>query len=247
MKRSLLLLSCLSIALFFIGCDGEVIGVVPDTTDTTLSDTTSNDAEAVIGNEEERIASDFVTSVKLDGVELTGSVNIQKFPRTFWAGGLTKYVVISGCIPGGEIHIDYKNKAVSLEIYKGENININQEDWDKIFADEKSDLYREYPLEALVYISWSDMRKFTESLSVDGKLIKPDLTFDEFKRTFPVSAAHGEEAYNDADRELSGAYSYSVMIGENARFFEMYSARIVFVFKDGKLLNLSILQTNNCS
>ena len=193
---------------------------------------------------------DFVTSVKLDGVELAQPVNIQKLPKAFWVDGITKMSWVSECSANGEVYIDYKNRSVKLEFFPEDNPGI---DLDGMFT-KKTKPYRKYPLKAQIWVDWKDMRGFTESLKVDDKLIKPDLTFEEFKRIFPVSAAYkyplDELLYEHAypGEEWSGAHMHDVTIGESDPDIiePPYMGSVRFFFKAGKLVKLQILQGIAC-
>jgi hypothetical protein len=188
---------------------------------------------------------DFVTSVKLDGVELASPVNIQSLPAAFWGDGVTTDVGISECTGNGEVNIEYKNKkVVRLEFFSEENQNLNL-NWDQVFAEK--DAYKNYPLKARIWISWDDMQGFTEALKVGGKLIKPGLTFDEFKKRFPVSA-QDEAAY--CTERPGDSQDYAVLIGAPVAGFQVdelaYVAHVRFAFKHGKLFQLFIFQGIAC-
>jgi hypothetical protein len=121
---------------------------------------------------------DYVDSVKLDGMEVARPVNIQSLPKAFWTGIVIQNEVFEPCTANYEVYIEYKNRKIRLEFFPELNSGL---DLDKVFA-KKTGQYMKYPLKAQVWVKWNDMQGFTESLEVGNHLIKPDLTFDEFKK-----------------------------------------------------------------
>ncbi|GHU39976.1 hypothetical protein AGMMS50289_00770 [Betaproteobacteria bacterium] len=193
---------------------------------------------------EEQVWMDSVSSVKLDGVELAKPVNIQTLPKVFWKGGVTQEIWWAGCTANGEVYLDYKNKNVKLEFFPEENEGIG---FEKIF-DKKIGYYKNYPLHARVWVKWGDIQGFTESLKLDQHQIKADLSFDEFKKMFPVSAERGHEFNKDDPERIPDAHRYFVAIGKYDPGDDAppYMSTVNFLFKDGKLIALEIFQGIAC-
>jgi hypothetical protein len=243
MNRSLLLLSTFSCAFFLVACNNSDTSAAHDV-NATVSDTAS--PEAVSNNTGTALVDDYapegaakgnyVNSAKLDGVELASSVNIQTLPEGFWAGVVSQEKTgVCDYEEGDEniVNLEYKNKKVALWFDPGYKPDIT------------SDQYRKEDAEVTIDLEGVDLQGFTE-LRLDNVLIKPTLTFDEFKKLFPLSAAR--DSYNTDDAGDADAL-YGVAFGNLTQWQEPggdMRRGITFHFKNGKLIKLSVAHPFDC-
>ena len=189
---------------------------------------------------------DSVTSVKLNGFELyNGTLSFQEVDNVFGQNGSVSTGLFSECTGNFDIDINYPNKSVRLEFYPEDNSGL---DLDRLFS-QNINVYKKSAAKARVWIEWQNMSALTESLTVGGLAVTPDLSFETFQRFFPVSA----DKANRYSFSENGMTSYFV-IGSNGDNDESeqesvdlaYIHSVKFTFKDGTLFKLEVLQGIAC-
>ncbi|MDR1461579.1 MAG: hypothetical protein LBI68_00290 [Azoarcus sp.] len=187
---------------------------------------------------------DRAESVKVNGVELSGAVSTEVLPANFWEGKLES-INFYGCTANYNIRLDYKDKKATLEIFSEDNPKI---DLEKIFSQQEYD-HKKHPVKARIWLDWFDMKEFSDLLEIDGRIIKPDITFKQFKQMFPASAKSGED-YSDAERAVEGGKIYFVMLGEDTESQDAesrwYDQSVAFVFKNEILIGIALRQGIAC-
>ena len=111
-------------------------------------------------------------------------------------------------------------------------------------------IYKKYSdknkLKAQLWVYWDNMNAFTESLKVGNVVIKPNMTFNQFKTFFPISAQKSEAHFKNLYMQ-EGTYHVLVI---NIPISEVeeppYVPSVAFTFKKGKLNKLAILSGVAC-
>ncbi|MDR3323768.1 MAG: hypothetical protein LBS89_06160 [Zoogloeaceae bacterium] len=179
-----------------------------------------------------------VTSVQVNGLDAFDAVTMSQWLRAFGTKGVTQSVDFSECTANYEVEVRYPDKEIRLEVFPEDNPNI---DLEKVFA-AKDDRYRKHSLKARLWINWDDMAKFRDSLSVDGHLIGPNLTFAEFQKMFPLSAKQQNPDFAVSE----DAQIYALIAGGQTAEEAAYGDALLFEFKNGKLFKLAIWQGIAC-
>ncbi|MDR3323663.1 MAG: hypothetical protein LBS89_05620 [Zoogloeaceae bacterium] len=179
-----------------------------------------------------------VTSVQVNGLDAFDAVTMSQWLKVFGTKGVTQSIFLNECTVNYEVEVRYPDRTIRLEFFSEDNPNI---DLEKIFA-AKDDRYRKHPIKARLWINWDNMAKFKDSLRVDGHLIRPNLTFAEFQKMFPLSAKQQSTGFAASE----GAQIYALIAGGQTAEEAAYGGVLLFEVKNGKLFKLAIWQGVAC-
>jgi hypothetical protein len=140
-----------------------------------------------------------VTSVKVNGLELGKPTTTQQWRKAFGENGVVTKVTHDYmdnddndngmCTPHHEVTVNYQDKTIRLTMpwqYVSTEERITESEF-KALKFSQDFVKQGGDWEALLSIDWKQ-NKFKDSLVVGKHAIKPNLSFEEFKKLFPLSA-----------------------------------------------------------
>lgn len=194
-----------------------------------------------LGDAQAQARRNHVDSVTVNGLNVfQDTIGMAQWQNAFGKDGVTRRMDFIECAANHEVDVHFTDRKITLEFFPEDNPGLDPE---KLLA-EKNDAYRQSPLRARLWIRWEDIPRFRDDLIVDGKAISAQMTFEEFKRRFPLSASRKVGGFPGEEE------NYPVLLGKSGSVLKdedlPYEPALWFTFRDGKLLRLSLLRGSAC-
>lgn len=186
---------------------------------------------------------DYISSVRLNGIELSEGISYQEMHTIFGSQTIEQETTFSDeCTGNYNAVINYNGKSARLEYFP----EMNEINLELLFSDDQTiHGYQQSPAQASLWVKWSDMSNFTETLTINDKVISPQLTESEFKELFPISATHGvsyEDEPNITYYYIAFASTeYIEELQQNNQIYSyVYDGAVTMTFINGKLHEIFI-------
>lgn len=178
-----------------------------------------------------------VQKVTVKNLNLNQPVTYNELIKEF---GLSKALVkpiVLECASSFAIDVKYSGKKAQIEYFaQGNPASLFKQPFK--FQDDR--------LKGNLSLNWFSMVSLKEKVMLDDWQVHPDLTFDQFKKRFPLSAQTPEEVGEH------GALTYAVVFRLSKKMNkisqeEVYLSRhVLFTFTNKKLSKLHIEQGDDC-
>ena len=185
---------------------------------------------------------DYVTSVKVNQIELNTAVSADQVSQLIKAGNAKTQKVYSECTGNYEYSLKPTlSKTLSFEIFAEDNPQIK----DAQFYKSKSSFQQLGQTKGRVWLTWNNTQEMNEKIVADHVQITAHYTLQQFKQDFKHSAQalspSGEAQVLILERDQVNAF-----IKHPQDFSPPYTASLNFSFKNGKLAKFAIRQALAC-
>jgi hypothetical protein len=189
-----------------------------------------------------------VASVKVNGLELNEFTTLQQWRKAFGVKGVVTDSIFwdagedGTCTPHHEVTVSYSDKTTYLTL-----LDITESEFKALIDQDFTEQLVDHGVE--LSIDW-DLEKFKDSLVVGDHAIKPNLSFEEFKKLFPFSAQHSvavlvslagvhEWDAGKWDARKYDTQTYIVEVGSAGEGMGCLNHTVEFTFSKDKLSGLA--------
>ncbi|NCI77137.1 hypothetical protein [Acinetobacter kanungonis] len=185
---------------------------------------------------------DYVTSIKVNQIELNAAVSAEQVSQLIKAGNAKTQKIYSECTGNYEYGLKPTlSKNLSFEIFAEDNPQIK----DAQFYKSKSSFQQLGQTKGRVWLTWNNTQEMNEKIVADNVQITAHYTLQQFKQDFKHSAQtlspSGEAQVLILERDQVNEF-----IKHPQDFSPPYTASLNFSFKNGKLAKFSIQQALAC-
>lgn len=169
-----------------------------------------------------------VKSAKVNNLEMAQAQSYQSIQTALGKAINLPKLNNNECTGNPEASMEYKNKRISLEYFPENNVT----------GISLSNVHSK----AVVWIYWHKLDGTTDKISLDNQTINQGMYFEQFKKTYPMSAKNGTDSETN-----KGAKVYTILLVGDEKNEEIpYRAHIDFTFVNNRLHSLSLEQGVAC-
>lgn len=193
-------------------------------------------------NHANAISYNYVTSVKVNQIELNAAVSADQVNQLIKNGTTKTHKVYSECTGNYEYSLNPSpDKTLKFEIFTEDNPQIKDEQ----FYQDKSSFKQLGQTKGRVWLTWNNSKDMNEKIVADNIQITPQYSLQQFKQDFKHSARSinpsGEAQVLILENNQAQAY-----LNHPHEFSPPYTAFLNFQFKNGKLAQFAIQQALGC-
>lgn len=188
------------------------------------------------------ISYNYVTSVKVNQIELNAPVTADQVSKLVKAGKTKPNKIYSECTGNYEYSLNpTHNETLTFEIFAEDNPKIK----DQQFYQDKSSFKQLGQTKGRVWMTWNNSKDIDEKIVANNIQITPQYTLSQFQHDFKQSAlsisSSGEAQVLILEKNHVKDY-----LNQPQDFSPPYTAYLNFRFKDGKLNQFAIQQALAC-
>lgn len=190
---------------------------------------------------------DHTASIKINNIDVTKPITHREL-RIILNKNLPKFgtVKYSECTGNFDTFLRRAKPKTRLEYYQEDN---NAHDLKRFFLDHENHIENS-SLRARLWLDWENLKNSHQDIRIGYVKITDSMTITEFSSTFPLSYRNGQSLHNSE----SGPTMYQVLFGFNSSLTDEerneeappYTPSVQFLFDNGKLKGLKILQGVAC-
>ena len=185
---------------------------------------------------------DYVTSIKINQIELNAAVSAEQVSQLIKAGNAKTQKIYSECTGNDEYSLKPTlSKTLSFEIFAEDNPQIK----DAQFYKSKSSFQQLGQTKGRVWLTWNNTQQMNEKIVADNVQITAHYTLQQFKHDFKHSA-QALSPSGEAQVLILERNQVNEFIKHPQDFSPPYTASLNFSFKNGKLAKFAIQQALAC-
>jgi hypothetical protein len=170
-----------------------------------------------------------VAKAQVNSLELTQPHSFSAVQKAFGKPIQQPKLVFSECTANHDADVSYADKTVRMEYFSEDNEAVAKQHVNNA------------AYQAVLWLDWQNMALFKDRFVVGSLTVSSELTLEQFKKVFPLSAQH------PLPNEEGNESMYIVLLGDDVQNEDVaYRPTIRFVFKRNRLLNLSVDQGIAC-